>query len=217
VLKAVNAQGQELSATASVMLNAINEVISQPSIDIVQPTTGTSITAGSEVNVMIDLQEASGFAYQLGDQSGQVNGTQALLTAPSSAGDYSLRVTALDANNQALTVTDEITLTVEPATTDSALRCEIGRTDTWNAGFVINDITITNTGSTSISTWSIALNFATNTTFVNGWSGQYAQSGQNVTVTNMPYNGQLAPGQSTSIGLQGEKSGEFQAPVCSAQ
>ena len=217
VLKAVNAQGQELSATASVMLNAINEVISQPSIDIVQPTTGTSITAGSELNVMIDLQEASGFAYQLGDQSGQVIGTQALLTAPSTTGDYILNVTALDENNQALTVTDEITLTVEPAITDSALSCEIGRTDTWNAGFVINDITITNTGTTSISAWSIALNFANNTSFVNGWGGQYTQSGQNVTVTNMPYNGQLAPGQSTSIGLQGEKSAEFQAPTCSTQ
>jgi cellulase/cellobiase CelA1 len=199
------------------MLNAIDEVISQPSIDIVQPITGSTITAGSELNVMIDLQEASGFAYQLGDQSGQVIGTQALLTAPSTTGDYMLSVTALDGNNQALTVTDEINLTVEPAITDSVLRCEIGRTDTWNAGFVINDITITNTGTTSISAWSIALNFANNTTFVNGWGGQYTQSGQNVTVTNMPYNGQLAPGQSASIGFQGEKSGEFQAPTCTTQ
>jgi hypothetical protein len=38
-----------------------------------------------------------------------------------------------------------------------------------------------------------------------------------ITVSNMPYNGQLAPGQSASIGLQGEKSGEFQAPACIAQ
>ena len=101
--------------------------------------------------------------------------------------------------------------------TDSTISCEIGRTDTWNSGFVINDITITNNGTTSLSAWSIALNFANNTNFVSGWNGQYSQSGQNVTVSNMPYNGQLAPGQSTSIGLQGEKSGEFQAPSCSAQ
>jgi aryl-phospho-beta-D-glucosidase BglC (GH1 family) len=217
VLKAVNAQGQELSAYASIILNAVAEVINQPSIDIVQPISDSTVIAGSELSIMIDLQEASGFAYQLGDQSGQVSGTQALISVPSTLGNYLLTVTALDENNQALSATDEINLTVEAAVTDSAIGCEIGRTDTWNSGFVINDITITNNGTTSISTWAITLNFADNTTFVNGWSGQYAQSGQKITVSNMPYNGQLAPGQSASIGLQGEKSGEFQAPACIAQ
>lgn len=217
VLKAVDAQGQELLASASLMLNAIDEVIAQPSIDILQPTAGSTVTAGSELNVIIALQGAVGFSYQLGDQSGQVSGTQTLLTAPTVVGEHTLSVIALDANNQPLSVTDLISLTVEPVVIGSALSCEVGSSDTWNSGFVINSINITNEGTASISAWSVALNFTDNTTFVNGWGGEFVQSGQNVTVSNMPYNGQLIPGQSISIGLQGEKSGEFQAPTCNVQ
>lgn len=217
VLKAVNAQGQELSASANLVLTAKDEVTTEPSIDILQPTDGSTVTAGSDLNVVIALQEAAGFSYQLGNVTGEVIGTQTVLTAPTVAGDHTLSVTALDANNQPLSVTDLITFTVESTVVGASVSCEVGSADTWNSGFVINSINITNEGTTSISAWSVALSFAANTSLVNGWGGEFVQSGQNVVVTNMPYNGQLAPGQSTSIGLQGEKSGELQVPTCSAE
>ena len=217
LLKAVDEQGQELSASASITLNAKSEVIVHPSIDILQPTDGSSVIAGSDLNIVIALQEAAGFSYQLGSASGQVIGTQTVLTAPAVTGDHTLSVTALYANNQPLSVTDLITFTVEPDAVGATVSCEVGSADTWNSGFVINSINITNEGTASISTWSVALSFAANTSFVNGWGGEFVQSGQDITVTNMPYNGQLAPGQSTSIGLQGDKLSGFQAPTCTTE
>lgn len=70
----------------------------------------------------------------------------------------------------------------------------------WNGGFVAT-VKVT-AGSTAISGWRVTLTLPAGTTVTNSWSGQFSGSSGTVQVTNMPYNGALAAGQSTEFGFQ---------------
>ena len=70
----------------------------------------------------------------------------------------------------------------------------------WNSGYTLN-ITVTNTGSVSIKGWTIHFTFPGTQTVGSGWNATVTQSGSAVTATSMNYNGALAPGQSTTLGM----------------
>src|SRR6202022_4666213 len=53
----------------------------------------------------------------------------------------------------------------------------------------------------------------TNQALTQGWSGNWTQSGRNVTVTNANWNGSLATGGSTQIGANFSYSGTNTAPT----
>jgi cellulase/cellobiase CelA1 len=60
---------------------------------------------------------------------------------------------------------------------------------------------VTNTGATALTGWTVRWTFTNGQTITQLWNGTYTQSGANVTVTNMSYNGTLAPGQSATVGF----------------
>jgi endoglucanase len=83
----------------------------------------------------------------------------------------------------------------------------------WGSGFTAV-LTITNNGSTPITGWTVNYSYTGNQTLANGWAGNWSQSGKTVTVTNMPYNGSLAPGaQATGVGANFNYSGTNAAPA----
>jgi hypothetical protein len=55
-------------------------------------------------------------------------------------------------------------------------------------------ITINNTGTTGITSWTLTWTFANGQTITQLWNGTETQSGANVTVTNLSYNGTIAAG-----------------------
>ena len=73
--------------------------------------------------------------------------------------------------------------------------CSVGYsvTATWSGGFN-GGITIYNTGTTTISTWSLGFAFGNGQVVSNSWNSTYSQSGANVTLTNGQYTGNIAPG-----------------------
>ncbi|AGL16769.1 glycoside hydrolase family 11 protein [Actinoplanes sp. N902-109] len=81
----------------------------------------------------------------------------------------------------------------------------------WNAGLTDN-LTITNTGSSTINGWSLAFSLASGQTITSGWNASYSPSSGQVTATNAAYNGSLAPGASTTIGFQASHTGNTAAP-----
>jgi hypothetical protein len=85
----------------------------------------------------------------------------------------------------------------------------------WGSGFVTT-ITVKNNGSTPISSWRVTLTWSGNQQVTNGWNATVSQSGKVVTAANMPYNGTIAPGGSTTFGFQATYSGTNTAPVVSA-
>jgi hypothetical protein len=76
-------------------------------------------------------------------------------------------------------------------------------TSQWPGGFGAN-ITIQNTSGSAWSSWSLKFAFpASGQTAGQGWNGAFSQSGENVTVTNLAWNGNVAANASVSPGFNG--------------
>ncbi|MGD0095413.1 MAG: cellulose binding domain-containing protein [Terracidiphilus sp.] len=77
-----------------------------------------------------------------------------------------------------------------------------------NSGAFGAAVTITNTGTTAWSSWTLTWTFANGQTITSFWNGVETQSGANVTVASETYNGRIAAGASTSgLGFNGTWNG----------
>src|SRR3954453_5925158 len=95
------------------------------------------------------------------------------------------------------------TVTIDTANA-AASTCSVNYTvqSQWQGGFTGN-VVITNLGAATTS-WNLAFTFpASGQVVTNGWSGTYSQSGQNVTVASMSWNGALGTNASTTTGFNG--------------
>jgi cellulose 1,4-beta-cellobiosidase len=81
----------------------------------------------------------------------------------------------------------------------------------WGTGFSIA-INITDNGP-AITSWTLAYSYSGNQQITQGWSGNWSQSGKNVTVTNAAWNGSLGTGTEIQIGANGSYSGTNTAPA----
>ncbi len=76
-------------------------------------------------------------------------------------------------------------------------------TNQWPGGFGAS-LTVNNTGTTAISSWTLTWAFANGQTVTQLWNGSETQSGANVTVSNLSYNGSIPAGGSlTGVGFNG--------------
>ena len=100
---------------------------------------------------------------------------------------------------------------LSPAAT-TVTSCQVTYTvqSDWGTGFTVA-ITIENTGS-AITSWTLGYSYAGNQALAQGWSGNWSQSGQAVTVTNASWNGSLAASASVQIGANFNYSGSNTAP-----
>src|SRR4051794_34255007 len=78
----------------------------------------------------------------------------------------------------------------------AAVACEVTYGKAWDngSGFGAN-VTIKNLGD-PLTSWSLTWTWPNSQTGIQGWSANYAQSGKNVTATNLSYNGSLGTGAS---------------------
>ena len=70
-----------------------------------------------------------------------------------------------------------------------------------------------NTGTTSITAWTVTFTFPNGQTISQVWNGQYTQTGASVTVRNAGWNGNLAPNSATSFGFLASWNGTNGAPT----
>jgi acetylxylan esterase len=82
----------------------------------------------------------------------------------------------------------------------------------WAGGFVAN-VTIANTGTTTINGWTLRFTFPGDQKITNAWNGTASQTGENVTVTSASYNATIPAGGSTSLGFQGTWAASDAAPT----
>jgi Glycosyl hydrolase family 48/Cellulose binding domain len=95
----------------------------------------------------------------------------------------------------------------------AAPACQVTYIKAWDngSGFGAN-LNITNTGD-PITSWTLTFAFPGNQHADQGWSGTWSQSGANVTVQSMSWNGTLSTGQSTVIGFNGSYTGTNTDPT----
>ncbi|WP_308169787.1 arabinofuranosidase catalytic domain-containing protein [Acrocarpospora catenulata] len=94
----------------------------------------------------------------------------------------------------------------------AAAGCQVTYTVTnqWPGGFGAN-INVSNLGD-PITSWRLTWSFPAGQTITQLWNGTYTQSGAQVTVTNVAYNGSIPTGGSTGLGFNGTWNGSNPAP-----
>jgi xyloglucan-specific exo-beta-1,4-glucanase len=124
-----------------------------------------------------------------------------MASGTAAAGNFTITVTG---TSGAVTSTTHFALNTS-STKGNGFACHIGYTlsSEWGGGFGAA-ITINNTGTTAISSWTLTWTFANGQTVTQLWNGNVTQSGANVSVTNESYNGSIASGGSYSaMGFNG--------------
>jgi hypothetical protein len=86
------------------------------------------------------------------------------------------------------------------------------RPNTWADGFTA-DVSITNTGTSTVDGWTLGFSFAGNQRITSAWNAVVAQNGTAVTARDASYNRTIAPGASTAFGFQGTYSGSNPSPT----
>ncbi|MFD0472824.1 cellulose binding domain-containing protein [Nonomuraea thailandensis] len=83
----------------------------------------------------------------------------------------------------------------------------------WGNGYVVQPVTVTNSGSSAITGWTVTFTLPAGHTLAGSWNATLTVSGQTVTARNAGYNGNLAPSGSTTFGFQVTRpSGNTQTP-----
>lgn len=135
------------------------------------------------------------------------------LTAKSESG-FTVAVPA--SASGALVELDWMARPAEVTPEPDGITCTLGTENVWADGFVLDDITVTNNGSQTVTSWAVVLVFAEPTTIVNSWNAQLTQLPDGtIGATGDAGNGTLAPGASTTFGFQGTHDGSFILPTCS--
>jgi endoglucanase len=188
-----------VTATNSVGTSAISNVASATT-QSAPPAAPTNLTATATSSTAINLSWAassgSGITYSVFNGSGSVlvsglTTTSYAVTNLTASTAYSFTVKA---NNSVGTSPASNTAS---ATTQAAapFACHIAYTDytDYQTGFTIG-ITISYTGPQPLTAWSLTWTYAGNQQIVQNWSSNYTQTGQQVTLTNAAWNGDIASG-----------------------
>jgi cellulase/cellobiase CelA1 len=85
----------------------------------------------------------------------------------------------------------------------------------WGGGYVVQPVTVTNTGTSATTSWTVTFTLPAGHTLAGSWNATVSVSGQTVTAKNAGYNGNLAPNGSTSFGFQVARPGGNTATVSS--
>jgi hypothetical protein len=84
--------------------------------------------------------------------------------------------------------------------------------NSWAGGYQAQ-VTVNDTGTSPKNGWNLAWTFPGGQQITSLWSGVYTQSGQQVTVTNEPYNAAIPAGGSVTVGFTANVSGTNTAPA----
>lgn len=83
--------------------------------------------------------------------------------------------------------------------------------NSWQGGFE-GRVTVTNAGASTINGWRVTFTLASGQTVAQSWNGSFSQQGNQVTLANAGYNGQLAAGASTTVGYLSASTGSNEPP-----
>jgi uncharacterized membrane protein len=209
--------GTSGTLTASTSISLTVSATQTPSFTLAPSAAALSVNQGATATDTVTVMDTGGFSGNVtlavsGLPTGvtgsfgtnPTTGSSILtLTASSTAAPGTSKLT-ITGTSGTLTATTSVTLTVSPATA-SGFACHVGYTisSEWPGGFGAA-ITINNTGTTAISSWTLTWTFANGQTISQLWNGIEAQSGANVSVANESYNGNIPSGGSYSgMGFNG--------------
>jgi mannan endo-1,4-beta-mannosidase len=188
------------------------------------PTAGTitssSVTlswAASTDNVGVtgyDVFRATGATSTTFTSIGTSSTASFTDTSVAASTPYRYQVRARDRAGNLSGFSAPATVTTSPGTGgNGGCTASYSITNQWAGGFGAS--VVVSNGATASSSWTVTWTFSNGQTITNLWNGQDSPSGATHSVQNMPYNGTLAPGQSTSFGFNATWSGTNSVPTVS--
>jgi endo-1,4-beta-xylanase len=142
----------------------------------------------------------------------------ATLTGLAASTQFTIVIRARDGAGNLSTASNAVTFTTMAGGGGGTGPCRVTYTaSNWGSGsngFTAN-VTITNTGTSAINGWTLAFAFPSGQSITPpGWSATWAQTGANVTATNLDWNRTLNAGTgSTTMGFNGTFTGTNTAPA----
>ncbi len=137
--------------------------------------------------------------------------TTATLTGLTPGTSYAYRVRARDTSGVLSAPSPTATFTTSAPPGTCAVTYAVS--DWGNgSGFTAN-LTVTNTGSSAVSGWTLRFGFPAGQRVTQGWNAAWVQSGADVAATSLSWNATIAPGASTSIGFSAAHSGTNPRPA----
>jgi len=121
------------------------------------------------------------------------------LTASTS---YRYQVRAKDAAGNLSAVSNTVTVTTLPGGGTGGCSATATVQTQWGNGYVMDPVTVKNTGTSSITGWTVTFTLPAGHTISGSWNGTVSVSGQNVTVKPVGWNAAVAPGASVAFGFQ---------------
>ena len=234
----VYAYGDEASSiTSAPQGTSASQALPPYSIEtiVLQPQAGTesalSAPGAPSASNVTDTQATVSWAPSSGGQVDKYEvyrqfGTTSELLGTSTSGSftvmnlnpgtaYTLNVVAVDRKGYQSVPSAPVRFTTgTPAHSTCAVTYDVS--DGWGSGFVAN-LTITNTGPNAINGWTLAFSFPSSTESVttSNWNGNWTWIGTNVQVTNLSWNGGLAPnsGNTVSLGFVANQNGAYPSPA----
>jgi cellulose binding protein with CBM2 domain/fibronectin type III domain protein len=191
--------------------------------DVTAPTAPGNLTltgvgpAGAQLTwtASTDDVELTGYYVYLFDgwyvsrYLGTTTGTS--FTAPilsTQTGMIRYYVRAHDAAGNLSIASNQVSTTDTPPTTSPppapATRCTVAyrTTSDWPGGFVA-EVKLTNTATTAVNGWSLAVSLGGDQRVTSSWAAKWVQSGSTVTLTSETWNATIQPGAAITLGLLG--------------
>ncbi len=189
--------------------SALGSGSSQNTVTVTNPGTQTG-TIGTAASLQIHATDsASGqtLSYSatglpagltINSSTGLISGT------PTSSASASNTVNVTVSDTTGATGTASFTWNISGGSTGGGGTCHVTYTKNseWPGGFTAQ-VTIGNTGTTTINGWSLTFTFPGDQKITSNFNGGFSQSGENATLTNASYNGTITPGSSITDGFQG--------------
>ena len=194
---------------------SITVTVTAVGFSLTPASSAVTIAPGASTTDAITVTDTGGFtgAVTLTATSSNtgvtvtVSGTTLTIAASSTAtGTATIAVTGTSGTK---TATTSITVTVSGGTGACQVVYTISPQSSTAFGAAL---TIENTSTTALTSWTLTWSFANGQTISSLWNGIETQSGANVTVKNEPYNGSIpAGGSATGIGFNGTLNGSGNA------
>ncbi|MFG2037545.1 glycoside hydrolase family 9 protein [Dactylosporangium sp. NPDC048998] len=188
----------------------------KPGTPVASGITSTGVTLSWTAST--DNVGVTGYdVLRLGGTGGPVvvataTGTSASVTGLTPSTAYQFAVRAKDAAGNLSVQSDPVSVTTTGGSSTPSCSATYKVTNQWGDGFN-GEITVTNTGTTALTGWTVTFTFPGNQKVTNGWSGVFSQSAAAVTVKNADYNGAVAPAASVAPGFSASYSGTNTAPA----
>jgi mannan endo-1,4-beta-mannosidase len=212
------------SSTATLLTNAAAAIGGGPAPDATSPTAPTGLAASGTTNTSArlswtastdnvgvagyDILRAAGASGGSFTQIGASATTSFTNTGLSPATTYRYQVRARDAAGNASPVSDTVTVTTQTGGggTEACTATPTVQSQ-WSTGYVVQPYTVTNTGTSTINGWTVTFVLPAGHTLTGSWGAAVTTSGQTGTAKSLGWNDSLAPGVSTTFGMQAARPG----------